>query len=165
MPLSQSHFLFMRDVSIDAIAEVRHLRELCEKYQLERREILAKFSDEELAKIYNGMGPDAFPDWMRKALDALHPSLKCVVLIHDVENELSDGTEESFQASNDRFRHNGIKVAKIEFKWYNPRRYLVMFDAAKYAAVCQLFGWSFWARDRIKKAAWMARCLLKSIKD
>ena len=152
-------------ITSDDIAAVRHLREQCEKYQLENRGILAKFTDAELAKIYNGMGPEAFPDWMRKALDALHPSLKCVVLIHDVENELSDGTEEGFWASNDRFRHNGVKVAKIEYKWYNPRRYLVMFDAAKYAAVCQLFGWPFWARERIKKAKWMVRCLLESIKD
>lgn len=133
----------------DSIAEIRHLREQCEKYRLENRGILAKFTDEELARIYNGMGPEAFPAWTRKVLDALHPSLRCVTLIHDVENELSDGMRESFKASNRRFRKNGNRVAKIEFEWYNPRRYLVMFDAAKYAAVCQVFGWSVWARERI----------------
>ena len=155
----QSQFHFMRDVSIDAIAGIRFLREQCEKYQLEGREILARFSDEELARIYNGIGPETFPDWMRTGLDALHPSIKCVALIHDVEFELSDGTEEGFRVANERFRRNGIKVAVSEFSWYNPRRYLVMLDAVKYAALCQLFGWSFWARAQIKRAMWIARCL------
>lgn len=148
-----------RKIASADIAEARHLREQCEKYQLENREILAKFSDEELARIYNGIGPETFPDWMRTGLDALHPSIKCVALIHDVEYELSDGSEEGFRAANERFRRNGIKVAMSEFSWYNPRRYLVMLDAVKYAAVCQLFGWSVWTRVQIKKAMWIARCI------
>ena len=149
----------------DSIAEVRHLRQQCEKYQLDGREILAQHTDEELARIYNGIGPETFPDWMRNALDALHPSLRCIALIHDVEWEHSDGTEESFKESNQRFRRNGIKVAKIEFKWYDPRRYIVMFDAVKYATLCQLFGWSVWARERIKKARMIARALLSIIQN
>ena len=77
----------------------------------------------------------------------------------------NDGTEESFKESNQRFRRNGIKVAKIEFKWYDPRRYIVMFDAVKYATLCQLFGWSVWARERIKKARMIARALLSIIQN
>ena len=142
------------------IEEVRRLRDECERYQLDGREILKQHSDEELARIYNGIGPETFPDWMRKALDALHPLLKCLALIHDVEWEYSDGTEKSFKESNQRFRRNGIKVANIEFKWYDPRRYVVMFDAVKFAALCQMFGWSIWARERIKKAKAIARAII-----
>lgn len=143
----------------DSITQIRKLRALCEAYQLEGREILCRHTDEELARIYNGIGPSSFPDWMRDALDAIHPSLRPVALIHDVEFEHSDGKEDSFRACNERFRCNGIKVAQAGFKWYNPRRYLVEFEAVKYAAVCQLFGWPVWARAQIKKAMWIARCL------
>ena len=124
--------------------EARRLRELCEKYELENREILAKYTDEQLAAIYNGIGPEAFPEWLRATLDAMHPSLAPVAFIHDVEWHESDGSASSFEASNARFRRNGIAVACAAFGWWRPRRYKVMWDAVKFARVCQRFGWSAW---------------------
>ena len=109
--------------------EARRLRSLCEKYELENREILSKYTD---------------PAWLRAALDALHPSLRPVAFIHDVEWHESDGTEQSFAESNARFRRNGCKVACAAFGWWRPRRYLVMWDAWKFARLCQRFGWGAW---------------------
>ena len=126
------------------VDEVKRLKELCEEYGLEGREILSRYTDEELAAIFNGIGPDAFPQWLRSALDALHPSLAPVAFIHDVEWHESDGTEASFAESNARFRRNGCKVASAAFGWWRPRRYLVMWDAVKFARICQRFGWSAW---------------------
>ena len=126
------------------LQEVRRLRLLCEKYELEGREILNHFSDEKLAEVFNGIGPEAFPDWLRAVLDFIHPSLEPVAFLHDAEWELSDGTKESFTASNERFKRNGYKVAKADFSWWRPRRYLVMNDARRYGNYCQLFGWSAW---------------------
>ena len=57
------------------IDEIKRLKGLCEEYGLEGREMLAGHTDEELAGIFNGIGPEAFPQWLRAALDALHPSL------------------------------------------------------------------------------------------
>ena len=126
------------------IDEVKRLKALCEKYELEGREILSKYTDDELAAIFNGIRPDAFPQWLRSALDALHPSLAPVAFIHDVEWHESDGTETAFAESNARFRRNGCKVASAAFGWWRPRRYLVMWDAVKFARICQRFGWSAW---------------------
>ena len=67
------------------IDEIKRLKGLCEEYGLEGREMLAGHTDEELAGIFNGIGPEAFPQWLRAALDALHPSLAPVAFIHDVE--------------------------------------------------------------------------------
>ena len=124
--------------------EALRLRTLCDKYGLEHREILAKYTDEQLAAIYNGIGPEAFPEWLRAALDAMHPSLAPVAFIHDVEWHESDGSASSFEASNDRFRRNGVAVACAAFGWWRPRRSKVMWDAVKFARVCQRFGWSAW---------------------
>ena len=74
------------------IDEIKRLKELCEEYGLEGREILVGHTDEELAGIFNGIGPEAFPQWLRAALDALHPSLAPVAFIHDVEWSESDGS-------------------------------------------------------------------------
>lgn len=124
--------------------EARRLRSLCERYGLENREILARYADKELAATYNGIGPEAFPAWLRAALDAVHPSLAPVAFIHDVEWSESDGTEAAFAASNGRFRRNGLAVARAAFGWWRPRRYKVMWDAVKFAHACQRFGWSAW---------------------
>lgn len=124
--------------------EAADLRRLCEAYGLENSGILDKYTDGELAKIYNGIGPESFPSWLRTALDAVHPSLAPVAFIHDVEWSESDGTSVGFEQSNARFRRNGIRVATEAFGWWRPRRYKVMWDAVKFARICQRFGWSAW---------------------
>ena len=124
--------------------EINRLKEVCAACALEGREKLYAHTDEELCRIYNGIGPEYFPGCLRTVLDALHPSLAPVALIHDVEWNDSDGTKESFAASNARFRRNGIKVACATFPWWRIRRYKVMWDAWKFARICQRFGWTAW---------------------
>ena len=130
---------------MNRLKEIKQLKELAEKYRLEGREIIGKYNMQELCSIYNGIGPDAFPPWLRKGISALNPSLAVVAFIHDIEWHESDGSKEGFKASNDRFRTNGCKVADAEYAWYNPRRWLVRHQAAKFARLCQSFGWSGWA--------------------
>lgn len=72
------------------LREIKHLKELAEELKLENREILGKYKLTELASIYNGIGPDCFPEWLRSAISSLHPSLAVVAFIHDVEWHESD---------------------------------------------------------------------------
>ena len=74
------------------------------------------------------------------ALDALHPSLAPVAFIHDAEWSESENAPNA--ESNARFRRNGVKVAYAAYGWWRPRRYKVMWDAWKFARICQRFGWS-----------------------
>ena len=127
-------------MTMEGIDEIRRLRKACEDMELENRELLAKYTDEQLSDMFNGIGPQGFPGWLRKALDALHPSLKPVAMIHDVEWSESDGRRETFDESNERFRRNGITVARESFGWWRPRRYKVIWDAVKFARICQTFG-------------------------
>ena len=127
-------------MTMEGIDEIRRLRRACEDMELENRELLAKYTDEQLSDMFNGIGPQGFPGWLRKALDALHPSLKPVAMIHDVEWSESDGRRETFDESNERFRRNGITVARESFGWWRPRRYKVIWDAVKFARICQTFG-------------------------
>ena len=127
-----------------SLKEVKRLKELCEKYELEGRGVLKGYRNVQLASMYNGIGPEKFPAWLRAVLDALHPSLAPVAFIHDIEWSLSDGTRQSFAASNKRFKRNGVKIAKASFGWWRPRRYIVMWHAWKFARICQRFGWAAW---------------------
>ena len=127
-----------------SLKEVKRVTELCEKYELEGREVIKGYTNTQLGSMYNGIGPEKFPGWLRAVLDALHPSLAPVAFIHDIEWSLSDGTKASFTESNRRFKRNGCKVAKAMYGVFNPRRYKVMWDAAKFARVCQRLGWAAW---------------------
>ena len=127
-----------------SLKEVKRVSELCEKYELEGRDVIKGYTNTQLGSMYNGIGPERFPGWLRAVLDALHPSLAPVAFIHDIEWSLSDGTKASFAESNRRFKRNGCKVAKAMYGVFNPRRYKVMWDAAKFARLCQRLGWAAW---------------------
>ncbi len=129
---------------MNRLKEIKELKRQAEEFQLENREILGKYTMTELCSIYNGIGPDAFPEWLRNTISALHPSLAVVAFVHDVEWHESDDSKEKFAESNDRFKRNGYAVAKAEYGWYNPLRYVVMNQARRFGNVCQLFGWSAW---------------------
>ena len=129
---------------MSTLKEIKELCDFAEECGLENREILGKYKNTELASIFNGIGPDVFPDWLRDTITALHPSLAVVAFIHDVEWHESDGSREKFTESNERFKTNGYAVAKHRFGWYDPRRYIVMNQARRFGNICQTFGWSAW---------------------
>lgn len=123
---------------------VRMLRELCEKYELDGRVVLDYYSDWDLAGIYNGLGSDGMPAWLREAATFLSPDLEPTALVHDVDYHRADGTREGFDAANKRFKVNGRRTAKKLFAWYDPRRYALMNRARRYGNYCQMFGWKAW---------------------
>lgn len=125
-------------------SEVKQLRRMAVEAGLDGANKLKRYSIEDLKKIYNGIGSDSFPEWLRTVISYLHPTLGPVAMIHDVEWHKSDGKMATFTASNDRFRANGYKIAKYRYCFLDPRRYIVMHQARKFANVCQLFGWSAW---------------------
>lgn len=129
---------------MNRLKEIKELKRLAEDLQLENREIIGRYTMTELSAIYNGIGPDSFPDWLRGCISALHPSLAVVAFIHDIEWHESDGSEVKFAESNARFKTNGYKVAMAGYGWWNPLRYIVMNDARRFGNLCQLFGWDAW---------------------
>ena len=64
--------------------------------------------------------------------------------VHSRRREWSESENAPNAESNARFRRNGVKVACAAFGWWRPRRYKVMWDAWKFARICQRFGWSAW---------------------
>ena len=126
-------------------SEVEKLMAEARMLNLENVGILDRYSMEEVANIYNGIGPDRFPEWLREMLDELHPSLCVVALIHDLEY-YEGGSREEFSESNERFYRNGKTVAFAKYTWYDPRRYLVWNKARQFRNICNAFGWTGWNR-------------------
>lgn len=125
--------------------EVEKLIGEARKLNLEHVEILDRYTVEQISQIYNGIGPDRFPEWLRKTLDKLHPSLRVVALVHDLEY-YEGGTRDEFEESNERFYRNGKTVAFANYAWYDPRRYLVWNKARQFRNICNQYGWSGWKK-------------------
>lgn len=113
--------------------------------KLENVHILDKYSITEIGKIYNGIGPDRFPDWLREIVTASAGLFEPAALIHDVEYH-EGGTREQFTAANDRFKQNCYTLVKDRYGWYDPRRYLWLNKARRWGNYCQLFGWEGWTK-------------------
>lgn len=127
---------------------VEELIKKARELKLENVEILDKYSFLDVFKIYNGIGPDRFPEVLREFLNTLHPTLQVVALIHDLEYH-EGGTRKQFTESNDRFYRNGKTAAFAEYRWYDPRRYLVWNKARQFSNLCELFGWSGWTKPEV----------------
>lgn len=117
------------------------LREKARTLNLDGWQLLRDTPDEVVMQVCNGIGPACFPPVIREALDALHPSLVIVSVIHDLEWEFASGSFDEFLATNEHFRANGRKVADAAYRWWDIRRYIVRRDADRLANLCDCFGW------------------------
>ena len=122
------------------LEKIELLRLKCEEYELSGREILDRFTIAELAEIYNGIGPDRFPDWLRSIITEANGLFEPAALIHDVRYHIG-GTYDDFTEANDEFRENCYTLVNAAYSWYDPRRYKWRFRAWRYAGYCQEFGW------------------------
>ena len=97
------------------IMEIIVLRQQCEDYRLTGREILDRFTLEELAEEYNGAGPDSWLPEAREILTRAMTLFKPAVLIHDIQFAQSDGTDEGFARTVDDWCANTGKIMAAEY--------------------------------------------------
>ena len=97
---------------------------------------------------YNGIGPEFLPAKIRAKVTAYLSTFEAAALIHDMRNDVADGTRASFLAANDEFRSNCLKLAARKYPKRNQR---VRKLAAKAAAEilydfvsADSFGWKAW---------------------
>lgn len=80
----------------------------------------------ELAKIFNGCGPDSWTDGFRRFASWVYRNFEEPVSIHDFDFQFSDGTDEGLKDANERFRKNcKLKLDSIyplKKVWLYPAR-------------------------------------------
>lgn len=122
------------------ITEILSAREMAARLQLQGCGPFCTLPALEVQDICNGIGAEWMPASARALLDKRHPTIRIAAMIHDVHYFLGTGTDEDFKAANHNFYVNGCALAKYEYGWWNPTRYLVMWDAYKLANICEAFG-------------------------
>ena len=117
-------------------------------------DFLAGFGAAELAREYNGIGPEWAGEHVRDLVTGKLAVFEPAALIHDLRNSRSDGTEAAFHYANCEFFLNCLKLAKRAYPWWRPRRYAAIAAAdAMFDAVEGPGGWKAWreAHERFVK--------------
>lgn len=123
-------------------AYINDVRDLAEKLELNGHDVLKRLTNAQIRKCINGIGSEAMPKVVRKALDALHPSLVIASHCHDCQWQYDcDGGRADFLRTNADFERNGIIMAKYLYSWYNPARYIAILNARRYRKILDDFGW------------------------
>lgn len=117
------------------------------KVGLDGTDVVAKYSYEELAQIYNGIGPEAMPERIRERVTDFLGLFEPAALIHDVRYEESDGTAAGWHEANQEFLSNCMKLIERKYGW----KHLFRRGRAKIAAYAMF---DFVESD-FGKRAWM----------
>lgn len=73
-----------------------------------------------LAKIYNGYGPDRWPECLRKVTTWFYRHFESAASIHDVRYEFSDGTIDGWIRADDEFVQNAKIQLNALYPIWNP---------------------------------------------
>ena len=139
-------------------AEIDELLKIAVEADLEGLDFLSSFTYAQLSDGYNGIGPEFLRPKVRAAVSGFLHIFKPAALGHDLRNELSDGTRESFHAANTEFLNNCRKLADYYYPDGDPRR-----DRARAAALvlyvfvsAEHFGWRAWLEAKERHASKIA---------
>lgn len=144
---------------MDKLEEIARLRQACKDYQLAGREILARFTLEEIAAEYNGAGPDSWLPEAREILTKAMELFKPVVLIHDMQFAQSDGSDEGFARTVADWCANTRKIKDAEYpvNWWK-----ILFNKSYRMKVeywtCIMESANYAISTKAAKDAWIAAC-------
>ena len=135
--------------------DIEELLKIAVAADLEGLDFLSQFTPDQLADGYNGIGPEFLKPRARAAVSGVLHIFKPAALGHDLRNELSDGTRESFHAANEEFLHNCIKLAEYHYAAYprKLRRAKVAAEILYKFVEAETFGWRAWLEAKERHAA------------
>lgn len=113
---------------------------------LEGLDFLGKFGFAEIERGYNGIGAEFLPTAVREKITEHLATFEAAAVIHDMRNDVSDGTRRSFYHANDEFWRNCVRLADHTYPWWSLRRYRARAVAKiLYRFVnTERFGWKAW---------------------
>lgn len=127
---------------------IEELRSNAKKWGLEADDHFWKTPIEELAKIYNGCGPDWLPAWVRKILTYIFVYFEEAFLIHDYDCVKMEKTEKNFINWNNRLERNCKTIAVMRWNWWRIATRWKYYGRAKIVAeACRKWGRSAFFGD------------------
>lgn len=134
------------------LAEITALIIKARKFKLIDSGWVICFAPEELATVYNGIGPEWLPLSVREKLTKYLAIFAPACLIHDFHYWIGDGTLKDFNYANDTLEENCRKCINAETKWYQLlRRSAGYYAAHLMAEACRRYGWSAYRTGRVEE--------------
>ncbi len=136
------------------IDEIDALMSAAVEAGLDGLDFMAEFDYDQLADGYNGIGPEFLGPELRAKATAHLALFEPAALIHDMRNDVGDGTRYAFNYANIEFRENCEKLAKAAYPWWSWRRYRALaVSRLLYDFVSGQPGWVAWCEASRKNAA------------
>ena len=107
----------------------------------------------ELARVYNGCGPEWLPSAAREKLTEYFAIFEPAFMIHDWRFSRSDGTRCRFNFANFELEQNRRRIAKAKYGFFNWRRYRALAAAELIAEACSRYGWSAYCDGMVEGIA------------
>ena len=134
-----------------SIQDIKRAREDAARLKLKGHELFCSLPITEVQHCCNGIGAAWMPTASRQLLNKRFAVLQIAAMIHDVRYSFGNGTDEDFHEANADFSTNGSMLACDKFPWWNPLRYVVIYDARRLAKVCDAFGHKAYYDAQIKR--------------
>lgn len=93
---------------------------------------------DEFAEIYNGYGPDSWPEALRNAITIIYRNFKPLAGVHDIGYHFKDRTERGWRLTQWRWKENGkillndrYPVRKwwlLPLRWYAEKKINLAYD-------------------------------------
>ena len=144
----------MGEAKAKKLAEITALIKKALELKLTDAGWVACFAAEELAAVYNGIGPEWLPYALREKLTKYLAIFAPACLIHDFHYWIGDGTLKDFNYANDTLEANCRKCINAETKWYQLfRRAAGYYAAHLMAEACRRYGWSAYRAGMVEGIA------------
>ena len=128
----------------DAIAVRKEILRL----DLSRLPQFDALTDYEFAAIYNGYGPDSWPEAIRDAVTWIYRNWKTLAGVHDVDFHFSDGTRKGFLEATERWSINYSLALSDRYPmskpWLYPARSWAWTKLCLSLRALQLGSWGAW---------------------
>ena len=127
-------------------AEIRGLLRTAKEAGLLGLDFLRGFTTEEIARGYNGIGPEFLPAVVRAKVSERLSLFAPAAVGHDMRNDVSDGTRAAFRFANNEFLFNCLTLVDHAYPQNCRER-----DRARAVALvlyrfvsAESFGWRAW---------------------
>lgn len=139
------------------LTEAEAVRREVIRLNLSRPAVFDTLTASEFASIYNGYGPDSWPDGLRKAITWIYDNWTTLAGVHDVDFHFSDGTLTGWLEATARWEINASLALEARYPlrkpWLYPARLIAWAKLRASYRALQLGSWGAWvdaAARRVK---------------
>ena len=110
---------------------------------------------ETLRHAYNGCGPERWPKELREKLDDVTMIFAPAFLVHDLDFEQSDGTEDKMCEANERLHRNTRRIVRWRYPFWTWRMFRLSYRLQRARAVALMVAINLATNDVLTRQAWL----------